>query len=145
MCFSLYQKVTCVFVLQVLVPHPLNDPTEFGSLQDLFCISRKEGCVNASLPNKISSLTCALVDASTSCLLPFKLKVPGRSEAAAGNLQEVLPVLLQTRVSRGRLVAHRDVSTRSWIIMVVLCFSTSPSLVRLSASDHLLLMSDHLD
>ncbi|KAF3847194.1 hypothetical protein F7725_020222 [Dissostichus mawsoni] len=27
----------------VLVPHPLNDPTEFGSLQDLFCISRKEG------------------------------------------------------------------------------------------------------
>ncbi|KAG7479701.1 glucuronokinase 1-like [Solea senegalensis] len=24
----------------VLVPHPLNDPTEFGSLQDLFCISR---------------------------------------------------------------------------------------------------------
>ncbi|XP_076024005.1 glucuronokinase with putative uridyl pyrophosphorylase [Genypterus blacodes] len=26
-----------------LVPHPLNDPTEFGSLQDLFCISRKEG------------------------------------------------------------------------------------------------------
>uniref|UniRef100_A0A3Q4GDD0 Uncharacterized LOC102783847 n=1 Tax=Neolamprologus brichardi TaxID=32507 RepID=A0A3Q4GDD0_NEOBR len=28
-----------------LFPHPLNDPTEFGSLQDLFCISRKEGCV----------------------------------------------------------------------------------------------------
>ncbi|XP_034403875.1 glucuronokinase with putative uridyl pyrophosphorylase [Cyclopterus lumpus] len=27
----------------VLLPHPLNDPTEFGSLQDLFCISRKEG------------------------------------------------------------------------------------------------------
>ncbi|XP_062328668.1 glucuronokinase with putative uridyl pyrophosphorylase isoform X4 [Osmerus eperlanus] len=27
----------------VLMPHPLNDPTEFGSLQDLFCISRKEG------------------------------------------------------------------------------------------------------
>ncbi|XP_037123123.1 glucuronokinase with putative uridyl pyrophosphorylase isoform X1 [Syngnathus acus] len=27
----------------VLVPHPLNDPTEFGSLQDLFSISRKEG------------------------------------------------------------------------------------------------------
>uniref|UniRef100_H2SGJ7 Ubiquitin associated and SH3 domain containing Bb n=1 Tax=Takifugu rubripes TaxID=31033 RepID=H2SGJ7_TAKRU len=27
----------------VLVPHPLNDPTAFGSLQDLFCISRKEG------------------------------------------------------------------------------------------------------
>ncbi|XP_064424777.1 glucuronokinase with putative uridyl pyrophosphorylase [Latimeria chalumnae] len=27
----------------VLVPHPLNDPTEFGSLQDLYCISRKEG------------------------------------------------------------------------------------------------------
>ncbi|XP_061574729.1 glucuronokinase with putative uridyl pyrophosphorylase [Cololabis saira] len=27
----------------VLVPHPLNDPTEFGGLQDLFCISRKEG------------------------------------------------------------------------------------------------------
>ncbi|KAM9801194.1 glucuronokinase with putative uridyl pyrophosphorylase [Neosynchiropus ocellatus] len=27
----------------VLVPHPLNDPTEFGSLQDLFRISRKEG------------------------------------------------------------------------------------------------------
>uniref|UniRef100_A0A1A8C3B8 Zgc:172049 n=1 Tax=Nothobranchius kadleci TaxID=1051664 RepID=A0A1A8C3B8_NOTKA len=26
-----------------LVPHPLNDPTEFGSLQDLFCISRREG------------------------------------------------------------------------------------------------------
>ncbi|XP_068173097.1 glucuronokinase with putative uridyl pyrophosphorylase isoform X2 [Antennarius striatus] len=32
-----------LFPLQVLVPHPLNDPTEFGSLQDLFCISRKEG------------------------------------------------------------------------------------------------------
>ncbi|XP_057206309.1 glucuronokinase with putative uridyl pyrophosphorylase isoform X1 [Triplophysa rosa] len=27
----------------VLLPHPLNDPTEFGSLQDLFRISRKEG------------------------------------------------------------------------------------------------------
>ncbi|XP_016369002.1 uncharacterized protein LOC107709108 isoform X2 [Sinocyclocheilus rhinocerous] len=27
----------------VLLPHPLNDPTEFGSLQDLFQISRKEG------------------------------------------------------------------------------------------------------
>ncbi|XP_070982396.1 glucuronokinase with putative uridyl pyrophosphorylase [Oncorhynchus clarkii lewisi] len=27
----------------VLLPHPLNDPTEFGSLQDLYCISRKEG------------------------------------------------------------------------------------------------------
>ncbi|XP_040182063.1 probable glucuronokinase 2 isoform X2 [Rana temporaria] len=27
----------------VLVPHPLNDPTEFGSLLDLFYISRKEG------------------------------------------------------------------------------------------------------
>uniref|UniRef100_A0A3Q1GXS8 Uncharacterized protein n=1 Tax=Anabas testudineus TaxID=64144 RepID=A0A3Q1GXS8_ANATE len=27
----------------VLLPHPLNDPTEFGSLQDLFCISMKEG------------------------------------------------------------------------------------------------------
>uniref|UniRef100_A0A3B5L6P8 GHMP kinase C-terminal domain-containing protein n=1 Tax=Xiphophorus couchianus TaxID=32473 RepID=A0A3B5L6P8_9TELE len=25
------------------LPHPLNDPTEFGSLQDLFCISRREG------------------------------------------------------------------------------------------------------
>ncbi|XP_006807282.1 glucuronokinase with putative uridyl pyrophosphorylase [Neolamprologus brichardi] len=33
----------------VLVPHPLNDPTEFGSLQDLFCISRKEGCVCSQL------------------------------------------------------------------------------------------------
>uniref|UniRef100_A0A8C7KE18 Glucuronokinase with putative uridyl pyrophosphorylase n=1 Tax=Oncorhynchus kisutch TaxID=8019 RepID=A0A8C7KE18_ONCKI len=29
----------------VLLPHPLNDPTEFGSLQDLYCISRKEGSV----------------------------------------------------------------------------------------------------
>lgn len=27
----------------VLLPHPLNDPTEFGGLQDLFRISRKEG------------------------------------------------------------------------------------------------------
>ncbi|XP_078389149.1 glucuronokinase with putative uridyl pyrophosphorylase isoform X4 [Cetorhinus maximus] len=27
----------------VLIPHPLNDPTEFGSLQDLHGISRKEG------------------------------------------------------------------------------------------------------
>uniref|UniRef100_A0A8C7Z5W0 Nucleotidyl transferase domain-containing protein n=1 Tax=Oryzias sinensis TaxID=183150 RepID=A0A8C7Z5W0_9TELE len=36
-------KVLCGSVLQALVPHPLNDPTEFGSLQDLFCISRKEG------------------------------------------------------------------------------------------------------
>ncbi|KAF4104077.1 glucuronokinase with putative uridyl pyrophosphorylase isoform X1 [Onychostoma macrolepis] len=27
----------------VLLPHPLNDPTEFGSMQDLFRISRKEG------------------------------------------------------------------------------------------------------
>ncbi|XP_030632900.1 glucuronokinase with putative uridyl pyrophosphorylase [Chanos chanos] len=26
-----------------LLPHPLNDPTEFGSLQDLYRISRKEG------------------------------------------------------------------------------------------------------
>lgn len=38
------EKVTQISAtLQVLVPHPLNDPTEFGSLQDLFCISRKEG------------------------------------------------------------------------------------------------------
>ncbi|TRY89241.1 hypothetical protein DNTS_025405 [Danionella cerebrum] len=29
--------------LVVLLPHPLNDPTEFGSLQDLFRVSRKEG------------------------------------------------------------------------------------------------------
>lgn len=36
---------TVLGFLQVLVPHPLNDPTAFGSLQDLFCISRKEGCV----------------------------------------------------------------------------------------------------
>lgn len=35
--------------LQVLLPHLLNDPTEFGSLQDLFCISRKEGCVHGEL------------------------------------------------------------------------------------------------
>ncbi|XP_030077510.1 glucuronokinase 1 isoform X3 [Microcaecilia unicolor] len=27
----------------VLIPHPLNDPTEFGSLLDLYYISRKEG------------------------------------------------------------------------------------------------------
>ncbi|XP_043936983.1 uncharacterized protein LOC122809496 [Protopterus annectens] len=27
----------------VLLPHPLCDPTEFGSLQDLYCISGKEG------------------------------------------------------------------------------------------------------
>ncbi|KAJ1175301.1 hypothetical protein NDU88_000589 [Pleurodeles waltl] len=27
----------------ILLPHPLNDPTEFGSLQDLYHISRKEG------------------------------------------------------------------------------------------------------
>ncbi|KAM8927621.1 uncharacterized protein RCH25_007855 [Pelodytes ibericus] len=27
----------------ILVPHPLNDPTEFGSLLDLYYISRKEG------------------------------------------------------------------------------------------------------
>lgn len=32
----------------MLLPHPLNDPTAFGSLQDLFCISRKEGCVRCS-------------------------------------------------------------------------------------------------
>lgn len=29
--------------LQVLVPHPLNDPTTFGSLGDLHGISKKEG------------------------------------------------------------------------------------------------------
>ena len=29
----------------ILVPHPLNDPTEFGSLADLHGISRKEGWV----------------------------------------------------------------------------------------------------
>ena len=28
---------------KVLQPHPLNDPTSFGSLQDLHGISRKEG------------------------------------------------------------------------------------------------------
>lgn len=50
MNISLKKKsyVTVFLTAQVLVPHPLNDPTEFGSLQDLFCISRKEGCV--SLP-----------------------------------------------------------------------------------------------
>ena len=45
-CFS----VLCVLIdlysrTQVLVPHPLNDPTEFGSLGDLHGISRKEGFV----------------------------------------------------------------------------------------------------
>ncbi len=29
----------------MLVPHPLNDPTTFGSLSDLFVTSRKEGYV----------------------------------------------------------------------------------------------------
>ena len=30
-------------LLQKLTLHPLNDPTEFGSLSDLYGISRKEG------------------------------------------------------------------------------------------------------
>lgn len=50
--FFLCDKVTCLW--QILVPHPLNDPTEFGSLQDLFCISRKEGCVSALSASRIS-------------------------------------------------------------------------------------------
>lgn len=32
----------CMFQ-QVLVPHPLNDPNSFGSLEDLHGISRTEG------------------------------------------------------------------------------------------------------
>lgn len=65
--------------LQVLLPHPLNDPTEFGSLQDLFCISRKEGCVHGELGET------ERVWVSQSCLYR-PLQVPGRSAAAAGHL-----------------------------------------------------------
>lgn len=58
---------------QVLVPHPLNDPTEFGSLQDLFCISRKEGCVykvsTLDLMTDVYVPTC-----STCCLFYYPLK-----------------------------------------------------------------------
>lgn len=46
--------------LQVLVPHPLNDPTEFGSLQDLFCISRKEGCVRSELERRMEAVLLVL-------------------------------------------------------------------------------------
>ena len=45
-CLRVVVVVVVVFlplILQVLVPHPLNDPTEFGSLGDLHGISRKEG------------------------------------------------------------------------------------------------------
>lgn len=40
----------------------------------------------------------SLVGAFSKCPVCLPLKVSGRSEASAGNLQEVLPVLLQTRV-----------------------------------------------
>lgn len=39
-----------------------------------------------------------LVGAFSKCSVCLPLKVSGRSEASAGNLQEVLPVLLQARV-----------------------------------------------
>ena len=39
-------SLLCLLLLQVLVPHPLNDPTEFGSLGDLHGISLKEGYVS---------------------------------------------------------------------------------------------------
>uniref|UniRef100_A0A3Q3DF37 Glucuronokinase with putative uridyl pyrophosphorylase n=1 Tax=Hippocampus comes TaxID=109280 RepID=A0A3Q3DF37_HIPCM len=42
----------------VLVPHPLNDPTEFGSLQDLFSISRKEGLTLDVLKNFVINIVC---------------------------------------------------------------------------------------
>ena len=38
-----YHHIYVWICCQVLVPHPLNDPTEFGSLGDLHGISRKEG------------------------------------------------------------------------------------------------------
>ncbi|CAG06471.1 unnamed protein product [Tetraodon nigroviridis] len=64
---------------QVLLPHPLNDPTEFGSLQDLFCISRKEGYLGGL---RLLQATCkkfyqfcsrqgAIVSATLKCLMKF--------------------------------------------------------------------------
>lgn len=38
-----FYYIASKFCFQTLVPHPLNDPTEFGSLGDLHGISRKEG------------------------------------------------------------------------------------------------------
>uniref|UniRef100_A0A8C5FKN7 GHMP kinase C-terminal domain-containing protein n=1 Tax=Gadus morhua TaxID=8049 RepID=A0A8C5FKN7_GADMO len=76
----------------VLLPHPLNDPTEFGSLQDLFCISRKEGFVlntvqdatlftqvtikvrldtNITLCVFLAFLLVAIVSATLKCLMKF--------------------------------------------------------------------------
>uniref|UniRef100_A0A673Y6T8 Glucuronokinase with putative uridyl pyrophosphorylase n=1 Tax=Salmo trutta TaxID=8032 RepID=A0A673Y6T8_SALTR len=63
----------------VLLPHPLNDPTEFGSLQDLYCISRKEGYLGGL---RLLQATCkkfyqfcskqgAIVSATLKCLMKF--------------------------------------------------------------------------
>uniref|UniRef100_A0A4W3HD59 Glucuronokinase with putative uridyl pyrophosphorylase n=1 Tax=Callorhinchus milii TaxID=7868 RepID=A0A4W3HD59_CALMI len=71
----------------VLVPHPLNDPTEFGSLQDLHGISRKEGYLGGL---RLLQATCkkfyqycsqqgvicccyysAIVSATLKCLMKF--------------------------------------------------------------------------
>lgn len=78
----------------MLLPHPLNDPTEFGSLQDLFCISRKEGCVDPA------DLRSRQLPSARRCSGFLLLQIPGGAAAAAGHLQEVLPVLLQPGVRR---------------------------------------------
>lgn len=69
-------------LFQVLLPHPLNDPTEFGSLQDLFCISRKEGCVHGELERMKKTAWFWF----SQCCLYRPLQVPGRPAAAASHL-----------------------------------------------------------
>ena len=41
-----------------LVPHPLNDPNEFGSLADLHGISRKEGYQGGLILLQVIAIDC---------------------------------------------------------------------------------------
>lgn len=62
------------FWIQVLVPHPLNDPTVFGSLQDLHGISRKEGFVSQTFIS-IWIIVSLLESSSLQSTIPFSMKM----------------------------------------------------------------------
>ena len=71
----------CVCVcVQKLSLHPLNDPTEFGSLSDLFGISRKEGFVT------VLSLLCRSFVIYFVIYLSLVAQLPRRIEALASHL-----------------------------------------------------------
>ncbi|KAF0030282.1 hypothetical protein F2P81_017013 [Scophthalmus maximus] len=88
----------------VLVPHPLNDPTEFGSLQDLFCISRKEGYLGG----------LRLLQATCKKFYQFCSKQGGNEFSKA----HTMPQISSEDISFCPLILH--LSTIPWLLMFII-------------------------